>query len=318
MKKRFLTVFLTLLTVIIASTFFIACSDNDETPPPSSCEHVGDGSGYCALCDEIIGTTDGVVYGLSSDETYAEVKGYEGSFNRVIIAAEYQSKPVKNICESVFNYSTLTSVVIPNSTTYIGNDAFANCNNLMKVNFLGTIDQWAQINFGNAYANPLNCAKNLYINNELINSATITSTTKIADYAFYGCGSLEEIVLSDNVESIGYAAFFLNSLTTVTIGYGVRNIDYGAFYGCSKLESISISDSVNSIGESAFRNCSSLENIVIPNNVISIGDDAFFGCSKLTIYCKVKSEPSGWSPYWNLTGSLYETARIPVVWGYNG
>ena len=120
------------------------------------------------------------------------------------------------------------------------------------------------------------------------------------------------------MESIGYAAFFLNSLKTVTIGYGVRNIGYGAFFGCDELKNISISDSVNSIGESAFQGCSSLENIVIPNNVISIGDDAFFGCSKLTIYCKVKSEPSGWSPYWNLTGSLYETSRIPVVWGYNG
>lgn len=69
MKKRFLTVFLTLLTVIIASNIFIACSDNNETPPPSSCEHVGDGSGYCALCDEIIGTTDGVVYISTTQKT---------------------------------------------------------------------------------------------------------------------------------------------------------------------------------------------------------------------------------------------------------
>ena len=167
MKKRVLTVFLTLLIVISVTTFFIACSDNNDTPPPSSCEHVGDGSGYCTLCDDIVGTTDGVIYGLSLDETYAEVTGYEGSSNRVIISGEYQSKPVKKICESAFKYSTLTSVVIPSGVTDIGNDAFANCNNLMKVNFLGTIDQWAQISFSNSYAHPLNLAKNLYINNEL-------------------------------------------------------------------------------------------------------------------------------------------------------
>ena len=65
------------------------------------------------------------------------------------------------------------------------------------------------------------------------------SVTSIGERAFYGCSSLESIVIPDSVTSIGY----------------------WAFRGCSSLESIVIPDSVTSIGERAFEGCSSLTDV---------------------------------------------------------
>ena len=57
-------------------------------------------------------------------------------------------------------------------------------------------------------------------------------------------GELYEVIVKDNVGSIG---------------------DY-AFQDCSNLTSITISDSVTSIGSEAFDNCSNLTNIVWKGN----------------------------------------------------
>jgi hypothetical protein len=83
--------------------------------------------------------------------------------------------------------------------------------------------------------------------------------------AFYGCGSLKEITISDNVTSIGY----------------------GAFSNCKSLKEITIPDSVTSIGDGAFSYCKSLTSIIIPDSVTSIDDEAFRYCKSLTsIYAK--------------------------------
>ena len=81
------------------------------------------------------------------------------------------------------------------------------------------------------------------------------------------------------VTSIGEGAFFYcESLTSVTIGNGVKSIGDHAFEGCYGLISITIPNSVTSIGEYAFFGCSSLASITIPNSVTSIGDRAFYAC----------------------------------------
>ena len=153
----------------------------------------------------------------------------------------------------------ITSVTIGNSVTSIGSSAFDGCTSLTKVNYLGTIDEWVQINFYGSYSNPTYYSKDLYINNVLLTEANITTATKIEDYAFYNC----------------------SSLTSVTIGNSVTSIGSYAFYNCSSLTSIEIPDSVTSIGSYAFAYCSSLTSIEIPDSVTSIGFSAFAGCSSL-------------------------------------
>ena len=109
------------------------------------------------------------------------------------------------------------------------------------------------------------------------------SMTSIGDSAFYECKSLTSITIPDSVTSIGRYAFYgCTSLTSITIPDSVTSIGYEAFCGCKSLTSITIPDGVTSIGHCAFYGCKSLTSITIPNSVISIGYNAFCGCKSLT------------------------------------
>ena len=192
--------------------------------------------------------------------------------------------------------SSLTSVVIPNSVTSIVSYAFSNCSSLSEVNYLGTIDQWAEIEFDGYYANPLGYAMQLKINGEVVTEVNLTSTTKVSKYAFSGCRSLTSVVIGDSVTSIGSNAFYYcSSLTSVVIGDSVTSIDERAFYGCSGLTSVVIGDSVTSIGERAFYDCSGLTSIryrgtQVQWNAIIKGSYWNYNTGRYTITCNYTGE----------------------------
>ena len=178
---------------------------------------------------------------------------------------------------------SLSSINIPDSVTSIGWDAFDGCSSLTKTNYTGTIDKWTEIYFGSPFSNPTCYSRNLYINNQLVTKANLTTATKISNYAFSGCTSLTSINIPDSVTNIGGGAFIgCSNLTSINIPDSITSIGNGTFDGCSSLTGINIPNSVTSIGDNAFGGCSSLTSINIPDGVTSIGDHAFSCCSSLT------------------------------------
>ena len=184
-------------------------------------------------------------------------------------------KGTKIICDWAFGWSkfigcrSLTSLVIPDSVTNIGDYAFSGCRSLTDIVIPDSVTSIG----GGAF---WNCRS-------LTNIVIPNSVTSIGDNAFEYCFSLSNLIIPDGVTSIGDGAFVgCTSLSSVVIPDSVSCIGNNAFWGCESLTDIVIPDSVASIGDYAFGECSSLTEVVIPDSVTSIGDKAFFCCRSLT------------------------------------
>ena len=159
--------------------------------------------------------------------------------------------PVREIRVGAFYCcSELSSSIIPEGVTSIGDYAFYLCSGLKSVSIPSTVRGiW-----GSAFCG---CSR--------LTSVTIPwGVTHIGDWAFSACSRLTSMSIPGSVMSIGEHAFSdCNELTSVTISEGVLSIGKYAFLGCSKLTSISIPSSVTSVGDLAFLKCDRLSQIVV-------------------------------------------------------
>lgn len=106
--------------------------------------------------------------------------------------------------------------------------------------------------------------------------------TSIDEYAFVYNDSLTSVQIPSGVKNIGYCAFaYCKNLTSVKLPTTLKSIGEEAFSGCSKLKNITIPAKVTKISDYAFKNCKSLTTIWLQEGVKSIGWRAFVGCSKL-------------------------------------
>jgi hypothetical protein len=138
------------------------------------------------------------------------------------------------------------SVVIPDSVTVIGSEAFHGCTGLTSI-------------------------------------IIPDSVTEIGPYAFEGCTGLTSIVLSNAVEELEANVFKeCTSLTNIVIPDSVKKIESCAFKGCTSLTDIVIPDSVKKIESCAFKGCTSLTGIVIPDAVEEIEYSVVSECPGLT------------------------------------
>lgn len=133
---------------------------------------------------------------------------YLGNSSTVSIPNLINEKIVKNIYSNCFSSKDkIQSITIPNSVISIGSGAFSGCNGLTKVN-ITDLAAWFKITFDNEYANPLNYAHHLYLNNTELTEITIpNSITKINKYALCGASAITSITIPTSVTSIKYYAF---------------------------------------------------------------------------------------------------------------
>ena len=167
--------------------------------------------------------------------------------------------------------SELTSIILPENMTDIGEYAFRGCSSLTSITIPDGVSSIGEYAFEGC--------------NSLVDVIIPDSVISIGEYAFGDCRSLIDITIPESITSIEPGVFsYCSSLVNIILPEGMTSIGSSAFSGCSSLTSITIPENVTSIGSSAFSGCSSLTSITIPENVPYIESSVFGGCTNLTIF----------------------------------
>ena len=177
------------------------------------------GDRYCPNCNTVL--EKGYTYWIEDNLTW---KLYEdGTLNISGTGAMKNYIYGNNKSPARLNLS-VTSIVIEEGVTSVGDYAFENCDNLTSITIPGNVES-------------------------------------IGESAFYSCDNLTDVTLQDGVKSIGDAAFiWCNNLTNIVLPNSITSIGDWAFKDCTSLTSIKIPSSVTSIDD-PFYNCSSLKTI---------------------------------------------------------
>ena len=186
---------------------------------------------------------------------------------------------------------SITSIVVEEGVTRIGDHAFINYTNLAALSLPSTLKEIGGKAFAYDAALPAVSfpegltALGAYAFQDCTALTGVTVPSGVASMGsgvFSGCSNLTRAALPNGIKEVGASMFSgCKKLTSATIPQGAALIGAYAFYGCSSLEDISIPQGVTSIGNQAFRECSALRGIVLPSGVTSIGEYAFADCAAL-------------------------------------
>ena len=280
---------------------------------------------------------DCICYNLDYENKTAEVDGptYSGwecqySSNKIVIPEKVTCNGVEYSVISIGDYafyecSSLTSITIPQSVTSIGYNAFYGCSSLISVN-ISDLVAWFNISFSidvyyggsSCHSNPLQYAKKLYLNGELVTDLVIPEGVNlIQSYAFHGCSSLTSIIIPQSVTSIGSNAFHgCSSLTSITIPQSVTSIGSDAFYGCTGLMLIDVDkDNQNYASIDGVLYDKNITNLIccpgavgktsieIPKNVTSIEAHAFHDCNGI-ISITWNAIKCNSAPFYNISAQI--------------
>ena len=259
-------------------------SEPTETAPGYS------GDLYCPDCDKVV--EKGYTYWVEDNLTWTLDANGTMTISGTGAMKNYNAS---DDLSPAYNCSYVTSIVIEEGVTSIGNSAFQDCDNLISVTIPGNVES---------------IGEDAFYSCDNLKDVTIQDGVKsIGDHAFIHCSSLERITIPNSVTTIGEYTFYnCKSLTSITIPDSVTVIAGSAFENCSSLTSVTIPDSVTSIGYAAFYDCSSLTSITIPDSVTSIESFAFYGCSSLktiSLSCKSTLKRSDFGEQANLVSASH-------------
>jgi hypothetical protein len=198
-----------------------------------------------------------------NDDGTMTVLNYKGMTKDIVIPEKIFNMPVSRLREGAFKNKGLTSVVIPNTVSFIGDETF-------RQNQLTTVIIPETVEYIGNYA---------FENNRLTTVTIPGRVLTIGNFAFGG-NRLTSVTIPDSVTFIGSRAFDGNSITSVIIGNGVVYIGPSAF-SCNgrynndnRITSITLGNSIKYIGSDAFY-YHRISTVVIPESLVYIGSRAF-------------------------------------------
>lgn len=238
-----------------------------------------------------------------NDEHYPPYQGYTSPQGAIELSAtvEHEGTTYTLVEIGPFALSNLGrdvhgDIVIPNTVTLIGEQAFSNSY------FDGTITIGDHV---------VTIGKSAFSSTRCHGSVVLPSSVRtLEDNVFQFGENLDgELILNEGLESIGERAFLgcsslhgeLRLPSTLTklnefcfanctgftgeliIPDGIKSIPASAFSHCSGIEHVSFHDDISAISMDAFDNCSGLSGtLILPSGLKSLGSYAFHSCSGLS------------------------------------
>lgn len=226
---------------------------------------------------------------------------------------------LKKIGQGAFVHSTLTSIEIPNSVTYMGDEVFRLCLSLSQVKLSTSLSSIPRMAFEGTAIESIEIPEGI---------------TEIGNNAFAGCNKLASISLPEGLTTIGSWAFWGCVMTSIEIPSTVREIGERAFSDCTKLASISLPEGITVLSAEmflqshvstvqlpttlreierwAFASCSNLESLVLPANVTTLGENLFGGSNLKELYVLSTTPPE--TPDGNpFKSEILSTATLHVL-----
>ena len=198
-------------------------------------------------------------------------RSYTSKIKNIII-----NEGVTTISEKAFhNFRYLCFVTIPSSLICIEDDAFYSWDGLMAINYLGSEEEWENINIGYDNSDLFNCEK-IYFKDGYDpisgsgtcgDNLTWTFDANTFTLTFSGIGKMEGFLGDDGS--------LLSKPNRFDGWRPWENYEY-------EVKKIVVSDGITSIGSNAFAMFVNLESVVIPRSVAQIGSYSFGYCINLT------------------------------------
>lgn len=253
----------------IGDKAFNGCTNLKTLTMPNSITNVGDLSFNCVGLETLnVAKADYLTYfanctnikNLSVDAGTIPANAFKNSDKLTTVVL---GDGVTSVGESAFDScSSLQSVSIGSNVTSLGTGSFANCSALKTLSILGdpTLDS-------SVFANCINI-ENL-------------SLYKADSYSYFSnCPNIK--TLSFVSGEIGESAFKDNTkLTSISLGSKMTTIGVSAFSGCTSLSSVEIEEGLTTISARAFEDCTAIKTLSIPKSVETIATNSFEGCENV-------------------------------------
>lgn len=178
----------------------------------------------------------------------------------------------------------LTSIIIPDSITEIGQAAFNRCTSLARAELPRRLKSLGKHSFSGdcKTLTELKIPKTVqYISGEMMNGCNGITTLEIEEgneiYESQGncivrkadrqlvCGT-KNCEIPENIASVGENAFYKMDIEKLSLPKGVESIGTAAFQYCEKLKELCLSDGLKKIGSLAFSGCA-FDYVSIPMSV---------------------------------------------------
>ncbi len=217
-------------------------------------------NGSCTRCkfDEGASDSDVIAYELYYDiETHQDVyvakNIIDSTAQDIVVSSYYNNKKVTTVSNQfAVNNTTIRSITLPYTVTYVGKQAFENCTSLTTL--ICEFTETSGLSIIGEYA---------FADSGLTTVTLPGKMGRIDQHAFSGT-KLTSITLP---ESDG-------SLVTVTGSKPILSVGDGAFSNCTLLQSVTFSG-LTTLGDSVFAYCD-FRTFVVPENItVSFGNRAF-------------------------------------------